>query len=66
MRFRFSLATLLLLLALLPPFIAWMWHIFPPLYAFVESCFTYTRSVQLGLLAAAVGVIVCACRAEKR
>ena len=66
MRFRCSLATLLLLAALLPPLIAWLWHILPPLYAIAERSFTYTRSVQFGLLAATVGVIVWACRTEQR
>jgi hypothetical protein len=66
MRFRYSLATLLVLLACLPPILALVWHIFPPLYEMAWRSFTYTRSVQLGLLGAAVVVIVWACRTEKR
>jgi hypothetical protein len=66
MRVRYSLATLLVLLAFLPPIIAFVWHVFPPLYEMAVRSFTYTRSVQVGLLGAAVVVIVWACRTEKR
>jgi hypothetical protein len=64
MRFRYSLATLLMLLAILPPILALVWHFFLPLFEVAESFFTHTRSIQIGFLAAAVVVIVWACRTE--